>query len=121
MAYQRKLGRYLSQLDLGELREAQWINFNDSNGDGFAQPDFYLVGPHSVVVFEAKLTQNSSGLTQIGQLYRPLLRHLYNRPVVGVLVCRNFRQDVGKWLIRSPAQVLDVKTEEIFTWHWLGT
>jgi hypothetical protein len=54
-----------------------------------AQPDAILIGPHSVICFEVKLTQRQSALLQIGQLYRPLLREIYKKPVVGVVVCQN--------------------------------
>jgi hypothetical protein len=119
MTYQRKVERLLKR-EFEDLVVAQWLEFLDENGRGFAQPDVYLVGPHSVVLFEAKLTQRDSALSQIGQLYRPLLRFIYKRPVVGVLVCKNLRKDPGRWAIYSPAEVLDLTEEHIYTWHWLG-
>ena len=85
-----------------------------------AQPDAYLVGPHSVVVFEVKLTQRKSAILQIGELYRPLLRAIYQRPVVGVVVCKNLVYTPGRWLIGGPEDVLDNKGEDVFTWHHLG-
>lgn len=85
-----------------------------------AQPDAYLVGPHSVVVFEIKLTQRDSALTQIGQLYRPLLQHIYRLPVVGVVVCKNLVYSPGRFMIEGPHDVVDRVDEQIFTWHCLG-
>jgi hypothetical protein len=119
MTYQRKVEKILGR-EFEDLIVGQWLEFVDEYGRGFAQPDIYLVGPHSVVVFEAKLTQRDSALSQIGQLYRPLLRFIYKRPVVGVLVCKNLRKDPGKWAIKSPGDVLDLTDEHIYTWHWLG-
>lgn len=119
MAYQAHLGRELRRR-LGTIHEAQWIRFIDANGRGYAQPDHYWVGPRSVVVFEAKLTQRDEALRQIGRLYRPLLRHIYGLPVVGVVVCKRLVYRPGSWQVLGPEEVLGVVKEEIFTWHWLG-
>lgn len=101
------------------LYVGQWLQFIDFAGRGMAQPDAYLIRPKSVILFEIKLTQCKSGLLQIGQLYRPLLRHIYSRPVVGVLVCKNLIYSPGEWLIDGPEQLLDTTSEDIFTWHQL--
>lgn len=97
----------------------QWLQFIDAAGRGMAQPDAYLVGPNSVLVFEIKLTQCKSGLLQIGQLYRPLLRQIYQRPVVGILVCKNLIYSPGQWAVDGPEQLLNTTAEDIFTWHHL--
>lgn len=100
--------------------EEQWIRFIDANGRGHAQPDFFLVQQENVICIEAKLTQTETALTQISQLYRPLLRHIYKRPVIGVVVCKNLRYLPRKWAISDPEEILGHTREQIYTWHWLG-
>lgn len=119
MAYQRHLARELRRR-LGEVHESQWIRFIDQHGRGYAQPDIYVVGPRNVLCFEAKLTQRDEALVQLGKLYRPLLRHIYGLPVVGVVVCKRLVYRPGRWQISGPEEVLDHREEAIFTWHWLG-
>lgn len=84
-----------------------------------AQPDFFLEGPHNVIVFEVKLTQRQSAILQIGQLYRPLLREIFQKPVVGIVVCKNLIYSPGRWLIPGPEEVIDHRAEDVFTWHHL--
>lgn len=121
MTYQRHLARELRRRFGPEnLHESQWLRFIDANGRGYAQPDVYLVGSRSVVCFEAKLTQRDAALAQLGRLYRPLLRHVYGKPVVGVVVCKNLVYRPGRWQIPGPEEVLDTTQEAIYTWHWLG-
>jgi hypothetical protein len=117
LGYEKKLGRELGRR-FGSVHSGQWIEFCDLNGRGFAQPDHYMLCDDSVIVFECKLTQQERGLIQLGQLYRPLLRKIYDRPVVGVLVCRVMRKEC-KRLIDDPSVLLGTTREDIFTWHWL--
>lgn len=86
-------------------------------GRGFAQPDFYFVLPGAVLVIEAKLSQCET--RQISHLYKPLLSHLYNRPVVGCLVFKNRIQRGGN-TITNIKDLLGVTEEKIFDWHFLG-
>lgn len=102
-----------------DVKCGQWIEFRDVNGTGFAQPDFFLVGPHSTVVLESKLTETDGGYSQIAALYRPLLRHIFRRPVVGILVCKTLIRRPDK-LILAPAAVLDTTEEATYLWHFLG-
>src|SRR4249919_967845 len=95
LGYERKVGRELRRR-FGEVHSNQWIEFFDLNGRGFAQPDHYIVCDDAVLVFECKLSQQEAGLVQIGELYRPLLRKIYDRPVIGVLACKVLRREC-KW------------------------
>lgn len=101
------------------LHEGRWIFFEDSNGRGFAQPDFFVALKGRVIVFEAKLSQCESGLAQIDGLYRPLLRHLSGLPVVGVMICKNLY--VSPYLeISDLSQALAFQANITLTYHWLG-
>ena len=112
------MGRELSRR-FPEVHSGQWIEFQDRNGHGFAQPDHYIVLPDKVLLFECKYSQVEEGLVQIGQLYKPLLRDIYKLPVVGILVCKVLRWEC-KWLIAEPEEVLKGTSENIYTWHWIG-
>jgi hypothetical protein len=101
-----------------DICAGHWIEFQDAGGVGFAQPDFYLVGPHSTLLFESKLTETEWGHQQIALLYRPLLRHIFRRPVVGILVCKTLIQQ-PRSLIRHPAELLDTTAETTHIWHFL--
>lgn len=79
-----------------------------------------MVGPHSVILFEAKLTFHEGALIQITHLYRPLLQFIYKLPVVGVVVCKTLYTDQGDHLVLGPEELIDTQVEDIFTWHWLG-
>jgi len=103
-----------------EIIAEQWIEYEDANGSGFAQPDFYFITDYCLIVLEAKLTQKIQGRLQIDELYRPLLRRIYRLPVVGIQVCKNLTRDPGKWQIESPTTVLGDIRELTWTWHYLG-
>ena len=121
MGFQRKVGRFLrNEFSRYTLFSEQWIEYEDRNGRGFAQPDFYFISEWNLVVLEAKLTQKYSAITQIDELYRPLLRRIYRMPVVGIQVCKNLTKDPGKWQIEFPAEVLGDIRELTWTWHYLG-
>lgn len=87
------LKKKLSQGDLrGQFHPGQWIEFEDSKGLGYAQPDFYIVNSGGVLLLECKLSQTDTAWDQLYGLYKPLLEHIYKVPVVSVQVCKNLRQ-----------------------------
>lgn len=116
MTFQRSVGRWLRKRVEGEIYAGQWLEFVDRNGFGFAQPDFFLVRDKSIVLFEAKLTQTEDGYQQLALLYRPLLRHIYRLPVLGILVCKNLVEEPRN-PISSPMEVMDLRENSTFTWH----
>ena len=119
MSYQHKVEKFLRRELSNEVLVGQWIEFQDSNGFGYAQPDVFLPGPYSTLVFESKLKETLSGHEQIEHLYRPLLRHIFARPVVGILVTRTIIQSPAH-LIQHPGELLDETKELTHVWHWLG-
>jgi len=97
----------------------RWIEYSDTGKRHFAQPDFFRVDPTRVTVFEVKLTQCPAGELQISQLYRPLLECIYQRPVIGVLVCRTLWYK-PQALILNPEDALRIESDGVLTLHWLG-
>jgi hypothetical protein len=121
LTFQRSVEKWLKR-NLGDeydINCARWIEFVDFAGFGFAQPDFYFLTSDAVVLLEAKLTQCDEGYSQMVQLYRPLLRFIYRLPVVCVLVCKNLVKDPGEQRIFSPMEILSMKDELVFTWHYV--
>jgi hypothetical protein len=118
LAYQHKVEKFLRR-ELIDVQVGKWIEFYDANGSGYAQPDVFIVGPWSVVLLESKLKETQWGHAQIDHLYRPLLRYIFGRPVVGIMACK-FIQFTPEFLISHPAEVLDETTERTYIWHWLG-
>lgn len=119
MSYQRRVGKFLLMGVPNErLFAGQWISFVDSNGFGYAQPDFYVVWPDFILCFECKLSQCPEGFSQISQLYRPLLEKIYSRPVSGVLVCKFLTEEPKEQVSPSGFRAIRPGTETL--WHFMG-
>lgn len=116
--YQKKISRLLKRELSDELITDQWIHFQDANGRGYAQPDFYAVLDDRVLLFEAKLTQNDSAKDQCLKLYVPLLTYIYGRPVVACQVFKNIRYVPGN-LITDWRELL-AAPGRYYLWHNLG-
>jgi hypothetical protein len=102
------------------VHSGQWIAFYDAAGIGYAQPDHYIVFPDHVLLIECKLSQKSMAFPQMGRLYAPLLREIYHRPVVGVLVCKKIRYIPDKYWITDIQTLFKFDKEEMYTWHAWG-
>ncbi len=124
LAYEKKVGRTLKRMlrdgELqGELRLNQWILFADDNGIGWAQPDIYLLMEKSILLMECKLTQSDVATPQLLSLYLPLLRKIYNLPILCLQVCHNLRY-VPKKIVEGPQELLSAPGPGVFAWHYLG-
>ena len=124
LAFQNKVGRFLAgEIDAkrleGKLYSDLWLMFEDCNGNGFAQPDHFLLQPNLVVVFECKLSQNSRAWPQIELLYQPLLAHLFKRPVIGVQAFKRMRYEEPK---RPQVQMhrRPLEFEDGAIWHYFN-
>ena len=107
---------------LPSIQTGKWIEFQDRNGYGYAQPDFFVVKNSHVLVFEAKLTQCQDGYSQLTSLYCPLLEELCSLPAVGVVVCKGL---VNAGISRVVADFTELSEaiedgEDLLTWHFLG-
>ncbi len=124
LAYEKKVGRRLKRLlrdgELeGELRLNQWIQFADDNGKGWAQPDAYLLMNSRILLIECKLTQSDNATPQLLSLYLPLLRKVYNLPILCLQVCHTLRY-IPKKIVTGPQELLDLPGPGVFVWHYLG-
>ncbi len=131
LAYERVVGRTLKRLItggelLGELHLQQWILFADAGGVQWARPDAYIRLPSKsqfsshrfdgILLIEVKLTQSDSATHQLLGLYLPLLRRIYNVPILCLQVCKNLRYVPSK-LIERPAELIEHPGPGVFTWH----
>lgn len=124
MAYERKVGRWLKRMiqngELsGELCLNQWLLFADDNGVGWAQPDAYILMEKRILLMECKLTQSDVATPQLLSLYLPLLRKVYDLPILCLQVCHNLRY-VPKRLVDGPRELLEAPGPGVFVWHYLG-
>lgn len=133
LAYERKFGKALPDLlrdsPFGEhkIQGGRWLEFEDSAGKGFAQPDFFLLPPGGDVlapdfglIFENKLSINTRGWYQLEKLYLPLLRHIYRIDFKLVLVCKNLRPGFSEYPILDVIQPLTRDLPQKSIWHWMG-
>ena len=91
LAYERKVNKILRE-NYSAIT-SQWIHFSDINGYGYAQPDAFIEKDTFVLCIEIKLKENSVGYLQMFQLYRPLLEHIYKKPVYCLQICKNYGSD----------------------------
>lgn len=98
----------------------QWIQYNDANGPGLAEPELFTVLKDRVILFEVKLTGGIAGQMQLRGLYRPLLEEIYSRRVVCCMVCKYITPDTPGPFFGSPEEFI-ASGEEFGTWHWLPT
>ena len=123
LAYEKKVTRELKRqvhdgrLE-GELFIGQWIQFSDQYGISWAQPDAYILMENRILLLEAKLTQADSAVPQLLSLYLPLLRSIYELPILCIQVCRNLRY-VPRKLVESPQEVLQNPGPGVFVWHFI--
>lgn len=117
LRFEGRFGKYLAKNKFEALSQ-QWIAFVDANGPGHARPDYFITFEDRIILFECKLSQTEHAFLQIDGLYRPLLKHIFNRPVVGVQVCKNVRTR-GEYLEDIYAAIA-LRQEGNYVMHWLG-
>lgn len=103
LAYERKLGDKLGAevdklaLPPDSLLAHPWIEFEDANGPGRAQPDFLIwKNETTLIVIEAKLTQCETAWIQLWGKYVPLLAYIYkgiaDLTLIPIMACRNLER-----------------------------
>lgn len=75
------------------LADHRWIEFEDRNGHGFAQPDFLLGVRGREYLLEVKRSATGAAVEQLLLLYRPLVEMLGYKQLVLIQVALN---TVGK-------------------------
>ncbi len=124
LAYEKAVGKYISRMvssgELnGELFLEQWFIYCDQSGVNWAKTDIYLILEDYILLMECKLTQTDAATPQLLSLYLPLLRKIYNKPILCMQVCKGLRY-VPKKLIASPQELLENPGPGVFVWHFIG-
>lgn len=96
----------------------QWIEFNDANGRGYAEPEVFIVLKECVFLVECKRTGGVAGQLQLTHLYAPLLEFIYKRPVRCLLVCKWSNPGTPGPFYNSPEAFL-TSGAAFGTWQWL--
>lgn len=102
-----------------------WINFEDKNGPGWAQPDFLIEFPFSdaILILESKYTWVRDAYSQIEHLYKPLVERIYSKPAFGIVVAKVLTPDCRSLpVFRSLDEAALAATSggKTVLWHWLG-
>jgi len=112
---------------LPEALHGKWIEYCDSNGPGYAQPDFILVGQSAGLVLETKYTQCEAGWSQPRDLYVPLCEAIWGIKFFPVQVCRALdgavvRQDMKIYesIWQIVADIKGQRPSPKATLHWIG-
>lgn len=85
-----------------------WLEFWDTSGHHYAQPDILITSPTSVICLECKLTQTPFAFDQLWYLYKPLMEALWpKRKIALAQVCKNLRVHPGKGLAYSITEALE--------------
>lgn len=101
-----------------------WIEFEDANGYGLAQPDFVLLdgleSPERMILVEAKLTQVPQAAFELDHLYAPLCLDLWEPSTLWRVEA--FHHAAGPVLdpiVNLIQEIEDRDPQEIHKWHVL--
>ena len=120
LRFERSVGKAITSL-LSNVHLGQWIEWRDDSGVRYCQPDVYHVASDRVVVFECKLTEVEEARGQLLGLYLPLLRIVYSRATLGIVVARHLSKesDTSRVCDSLEGALLRARVG-IPTLHWLG-
>ena len=102
----------------------RWFEFWDGSGHHYCSPDVIFGWEGTLWVLECKYTLVEEGFSQVESLYRPVLEATYQRPVVGIQVCRAVAPAGGfrpvPWIAASLAEAMRIRLGggARAAWHW---
>lgn len=108
---------------LSKMVHGQWFSFQDSNGQGYCQPDLLQLGAEAVLVIEVKYTWRPEAHEQLERLYRPIVEKAFSRPMIGVVMVKSLspRLSPEVTVTRDLADAIQIARQGHPTvLHWLG-
>lgn len=125
MTTYKALGRRFERKVAAAMPYAQhgrWFHFEDVNGPGCCSPDLWFWHKSCPFVVEVKHTFILAAMTQITELYAPVMEMVYGRPVRGAVVARNLIPEALKYpLARSWSEALSLaEGGRVVVLGWLG-
>jgi len=110
---------------LPQAMHGQWIQFADSQGAGYAQPDFLLEFPFAdaILILESKLSWVPEAYGQIEYLYKPLVEKVWQKPAFGIVVTKNLIPDcrgLDKFQYLDEAAQAACASGRTVLLHWIG-
>jgi hypothetical protein len=110
------------QRSLPGAKHGQWYEYRADGQCGYCQPDVVVPLTGAVLVLECKLRNVEQAEGQLVQLYLPLLRACYARPVWGIIVARSLSAlPAGSLVARNLLEALQMaKNDVVPVLHWLG-
>ena len=123
LRYERQLASALSR----KLTHGQWWAYEDRNGRGWCQTDFWGRTPDGfVVIVEAKYTWTPAGHDKLEGLYRPVVAFALGMDparVLGVQVCKRLTLSIPCGVLIRPNLEEALKAADAgnrAVWHHLG-
>jgi hypothetical protein len=121
LAYERKLVGAITRV-MPSAVHGQWFHFFADGEYGYCQPDVIRVVRDAVYVIECKLTDVELATEQLRDLYFPVLRCAYARPVRGIIAVRSVHRAPGLAHIASSLrEALLVSETRVPVLHWIGS
>ena len=93
--------------------------FEDANGIGCCQTDHELHFEDYIILLECKLTQSPLAVPQMTKLYIPVMKEIYDKPIIPVQVCKNLKTNPPN-LLADIEVLIEHPRMAIWTWHYLA-
>lgn len=121
LGYERKLARELAR-SLPKTRHGQWYEYCADSEKGWCQPDFVVPLWEATLVLECKLANIEQAQAQLSELYVPILRQVYEKPVRAIIVSKSVRAiPRGVLVCGSLLDAIRLTGQgECPVLHWLG-
>ncbi len=94
-----------------------WIEYQDENGRGFAQPDHLVLGASWLMLFECKLGRTAAAAEELETLYAPLVYELWpDRKIYLIEAFQHPNGFIGE-TVHGFAEIQERGTQEIVQWQ----
>lgn len=105
-----------------QAAHAQWFEFADTHGLGWASPDIIWRRGGTIYVLECKLTLTDEADNQLRGLYLPLMSHFFGTMALGIVVARHLKPGVDPTRVTTTLAEATKKAryDSFPVLHWLG-